>query len=188
MKYQVKNWNRYQHYKDRNPTWIKLYIDTLQSRDWVMLDDKTRVLFIAIILLAPRSGGEIDGSPEGLEYLKKAGSLSATPSLEKLISCGFLVASDVDSETLAPCASGSSLLSSHKSKTFKVPKLEEVRAYCAERGGRVDPEKWLAYYQSNGWRVGRNPMKDWKAAVRTWEKSEFNQAPKSEIGAQEFVA
>lgn len=60
----------------------------------------------------------------------------------------------------------------------KRPTLEEVRAYCRERGNQVDPEKWMAYYESNGWRVGKNPMRDWKAAVRTWEKSEFNQPPK----------
>jgi hypothetical protein len=59
----------------------------------------------------------------------------------------------------------------------KRPTLEDVRAYCKERANNVDPEKWLAYYESNGWRVGKNPMKDWKAAVRTWEKSEFNKAP-----------
>lgn len=60
------------------------------------------------------------------------------------------------------------------------PTTEQVAAYCKERGNRVDPEKWMAYYLSNGWKVGKNPMKDWKAAVRTWEKSEFNQPPKPE--------
>jgi hypothetical protein len=52
---------------------------------------------------------------------------------------------------------------------FQKPKLEEVRAYCKERGNTVDPLKWLAFYESNGWRVGRNPMKNWKAAIVTWE-------------------
>jgi hypothetical protein len=52
---------------------------------------------------------------------------------------------------------------------FQRPTLDEVREYCAERGGSVNPEKWLAHYEANGWKVGRNPMKDWKAAVRTWE-------------------
>lgn len=60
------------------------------------------------------------------------------------------------------------------SRKFVPPTPEEVKSYCAERQNRVDPEKWLAHYEANGWRVGRNPMKDWRAAVRTWEKSEFN--------------
>lgn len=54
-------------------------------------------------------------------------------------------------------------------RAFVKPSLEEVVAYCRERGNGVDPAAWLAHYESNGWRVGRNPMKDWKAAVRTWE-------------------
>lgn len=53
------------------------------------------------------------------------------------------------------------------------PTLDQVTAYCAERGAGVNAEKWLAHYESNGWKVGKNPMKDWKAAVRTWEHSDY---------------
>lgn len=55
---------------------------------------------------------------------------------------------------------------------FSPPTLEEVKAYCAERGSHVDAERWFNYYTSNGWKVGKNPMMDWKAAVRTWERDE----------------
>ena len=51
------------------------------------------------------------------------------------------------------------------------PTIEQVTAYCKERGNAVDPQAWLDHYTANGWRVGKNPMKDWKAAVRTWEKN-----------------
>jgi hypothetical protein len=53
---------------------------------------------------------------------------------------------------------------------FTPPTLEEVKAYCKERNNSIDTEKFIAYYESNGWRVGRNPMKDWRAAIRTWER------------------
>lgn len=53
------------------------------------------------------------------------------------------------------------------------PTLDEVRAYCLERSNKVNPEAWLDHYTSNGWKVGKNPMKDWKAAIRTWERSDF---------------
>ena len=53
---------------------------------------------------------------------------------------------------------------------FSQPTLEEVRAYCRERNNNVDAERFYDYYTSNGWKVGRNPMKDWKAAVRQWER------------------
>lgn len=53
---------------------------------------------------------------------------------------------------------------------FQRPTLAEVTAYCKERNSTVDPEAFVSYYESNGWRVGKNPMKDWKAAVRNWER------------------
>lgn len=59
-------------------------------------------------------------------------------------------------------------------KRFRPPTVEEVEAYCFERNNRVDAERFVDFYASNGWRVGKNPMKDWKAAVRTWEKREDN--------------
>ena len=58
----------------------------------------------------------------------------------------------------------------------KPPTLDEVKAYCQERGNRVDPERFIDYYTANGWKVGKNPMKDWKAAVRTWERQDTQKA------------
>lgn len=60
-----------------------------------------------------------------------------------------------------------------KSTRFTPPTLEEVTAYCRERGNNIDPQHFIDYYQMNGWKVGgKTPMKDWKAAVRTWEQRE----------------
>ena len=55
-------------------------------------------------------------------------------------------------------------------RRFNPPAVEEVAAYCAERGNNVDAHAWWDFYQSKGWMVGKNKMKDWKAAVRTWEQ------------------
>lgn len=57
---------------------------------------------------------------------------------------------------------------------FVKPTFAEVAAYCRERGNAVHPDAWLNHYDSNGWRVGKNPMKDWKAAIRTWETNGSN--------------
>ena len=57
-----------------------------------------------------------------------------------------------------------------KSKRFAPPSLEEVRAYCMERNNNVDPEAFIDFYASKGWKVGNQTMKDWKASVRTWER------------------
>lgn len=59
-------------------------------------------------------------------------------------------------------------------KRFVPPSVDEVRAYCQERGNNVDAERFVDYYTSNGWHVGKNPMKDWRAAVRTWERHGWN--------------
>ena len=55
---------------------------------------------------------------------------------------------------------------------FSPPSVDDVRAYCTENGFRVDPDRFVDFYTSNGWRVGKNPMKDWKAAVRSWERKQ----------------
>ena len=57
-------------------------------------------------------------------------------------------------------------------KIFKPPSVDDVRAYCTERGNNVDPQSFVDFYESKGWMIGKNKMKDWKAAVRTWERSE----------------
>ena len=53
---------------------------------------------------------------------------------------------------------------------FVPPTADEVKVYCAERGNTVNAESFVDFYASKGWKVGSSPMKDWKAAVRTWEK------------------
>lgn len=58
-----------------------------------------------------------------------------------------------------------------KNGRFTPPTIEQVSEYCESRKNSVDPVKWYAYYVSNGWRVGKNPMKSWKAAIVTWEKN-----------------
>ena len=60
-----------------------------------------------------------------------------------------------------------------KRTRFTPPTREEVHAYCLERNNKVDAERFIDYYTSNGWMVGKNKMKDWKAAVRTWENNGY---------------
>ena len=63
-----------------------------------------------------------------------------------------------------------------RAKRFCPPTLDEVKAYCLERNNTVDAEKFFDYYETNGWVQGKGkPVKDWKACVRTWERSGFNQ-------------
>nr|DAF51826.1 MAG TPA: DnaD like replication protein [Podoviridae sp. ctf5T2] len=71
-----------------------------------------------------------------------------------------------------------------KRKRFEKPTLSEIKAYCIERNNNVDAQHFFDYYESNGWKVGKNSMKDWKAAVRTWERSEYRK-PNSKKNSKE---
>ena len=66
-------------------------------------------------------------------------------------------------------------VSDTRARRFTPPTLDDVSAYVRERGSNVDPQRFLDFYASKGWMVGKNPMKDWKAAVRTWEKHDCEQ-------------
>jgi hypothetical protein len=61
-----------------------------------------------------------------------------------------------------------------KNKNFIPPQQKEVFDYCQERKNGIDANKFINYYQAKGWMIGKNKMKDWKAAVRTWENSQSN--------------
>lgn len=63
---------------------------------------------------------------------------------------------------------------------FVKPTLEEVTDYCRERQNSVNPEAFIDFYESKGWKVGGQSMKDWRAAVRTWEKRESREPPKAQ--------
>jgi hypothetical protein len=66
-----------------------------------------------------------------------------------------------------------------KTKRFIKPNIQEIKDYCLERKNNVDVNKFFNYYEANGWKVGKNAMKDWKACVRTWEGNNFNNNTKT---------
>lgn len=73
---------------------------------------------------------------------------------------------------------------------FSTPTVDEVRTYAQEKGYSIDAEHFVDYYTSNGWRVGRNPMKDWKAAVRTWasrDRAQTHAQGTQSLGVGEFI-
>ena len=65
-----------------------------------------------------------------------------------------------------------------KRKRFEKPTLSEIKAYCIERNNKVDAQHFFDHYESNGWKVGKNSMKNWQAAVRTWEKNNYTNTTK----------
>lgn len=75
-----------------------------------------------------------------------------------------------------------------KLKRFTPPTLEELTAFIKENKLRVDPELFLDYYESNGWKVGKNPMKDWKATARNWSRKDKKEAAPNDDSIEQLLA
>lgn len=103
MRYKIKNWREYQHYKGRRPPWIKVHKQILTSKDWVMLPDASKLLLFVCMMAAQMDkdgDGGFDGDPK---YLMKIACLDSEPCLEPLVSSGFLLIPINASATLAKC-------------------------------------------------------------------------------------
>lgn len=113
------------------------------------------------------------------EYGRRGGVAKATNSKHAVANAAY---SDNDSENDSDSDNGSDSESDIKGvpggtradkpprSRFIPPTVEEVKAYCQERRNDVDPQRFVDFYETKGWMVGKNKMKDWRAAVRTWEK------------------
>lgn len=111
------------------------------------------------------------------------------PPQEPPADCGQLrqAAALIQSESESPSQSnpkeGRAPLSQREDEPgrrgFSPPRLEEVADYCRERNNRVDPQKWMDHYSSNGWMVGQNRMRDWRASVRSWERNRLGEGRSS---------
>jgi len=68
-----------------------------------------------------------------------------------------------------------------KANIYRIPTVGEISKYCEERNNGIDSEHFHDFYSSKGWMIGKNKMKDWKAAVRTWEKNNAKTAPEEKM-------
>lgn len=75
-----------------------------------------------------------------------------------------------------------------KRKRFEKPSISEIEQYCMERNNNIDASQFYDYYESNGWKVGKNSMKDWKAAVRTWERSEYRKSNSKKNSKEDAIS
>jgi predicted phage replisome organizer len=81
----------------------------------------------------------------------------------------------------------SSASTTTKRKRFEKPTLSQITQYCLERNNCVNAEQFYDYYESNGWKVGKNAMKDWKACVRTWERNGYDKPIKKKNNKQDTL-
>lgn len=80
-------------------------------------------------------------------------------------------------EQNAPTGAGAHTREGKKPAFFSPPTIDEIQEYCRSRNNNVDPEQFYDFYESKGWMIGKNRMKDWKAAVRTWERDRDRASP-----------
>jgi len=107
----------------------------------------------------------------------KAGKISAEK--RKLMLCSTTVQQPFNERSTTVQPNKSNQIKSNQSKikenkNFIPPQQKEVFDYCQERKNGIDSNKFINYYQAKGWMIGKNKMKDWKAAVRTWENTQSN--------------
>lgn len=111
-------------------------------------------------------------------YLEEKAMLSVKENKEytldtECIQDGYNLDTQVrlDKDSIVKDSLGKDNIGECKPRKFKPPTLDEVKEYCFERNNNVDAETFIDFYTSKDWYVGKNKMKDWKAAVRTWEKN-----------------
>lgn len=205
----IVNWDRFQHYKNRNPPWIKLHRELLTSRTWATLDDASRVLAIALMMLAAATGNKIPLDPT---YIRRVAYLNQDPDLSGLLATEFIEIVDNSG-----CASAS-LADASKPHTNARPEKEaeketEVERECganapppappSARKSRstqmpagfrpnaghqtlaqelgVDLETAFAAFTDHHLAKG-SVFKDWDRAFNTWLRREPKFAPKGATG------
>lgn len=117
--------------------------------------------------------GKKGGAPKGNQNAKKQpkNNQSKQPKNKQDYDLDYDLDLDLDKDLDKDC---NSTEKKQKRSLFKPPTIEEVKAYCKERNNNVDAQRFVDFYEAKGWMLGKNKMKDWKAAVRTWERNETN--------------
>ena len=127
-------------------------------------------------------GGESESAERvrrhrGKKALQSNDSVTESNKLET--SCNTEIEIDIEKDKEKELERDKEKSKSEKVKRFTPPTLDEVIAYCNERNNNIDANHFIDYYTSNGWLVGKNKMKDWKAAIRTWERNGYSSSRQS---------
>ena len=125
-----------------------------------------------------RNQVRIEGKIAGVEYIVSETRMSENPYAENQHT--------ENQHTENPPLSITNISNTKESNTkryrFVKPTIEEVEAYINEKGYDIDAHKFIDYYNANGWRVGKNPMRDWQATVRNWARNNYQSDKKQGSG------
>ena len=177
--FSVKNWDEFQHYKDRNPPWIKLHNHLLDDYEFEMLGDAAKGHLLCIWMLASRTKNEMILDDKWIT--KKIGA-STKVNLEALISAGFLIVehdastplhNETQLATVSVPSEEKSRGETEKSRVDKgrfTPPLDiDTVSYFESKGSTAkEAEKFWLFYDSKNWMVGKSKMKKWESAASGW--------------------
>lgn len=103
------------------------------------------------------------------EAIIRYGLYGTTPEdLTEVEDMAFTICRDIIDQQRHRCEINVQNAAKTPAAGMKKPTAEEIRAYCKDKGYAIDAEHFLNYYEANGWKVGRNAMKSWKAALANW--------------------
>ena len=177
--FSVKNWNEFQHYKDRNPPWIKLHNHLLDDYEFECLGDAAKGHLLCIWMLASRTKNEM---PFDEKWITKKIGASSKVNLQALVDAGFLTvehdaSTSLHNETQLATVSVPSVEESRgeteKSRVdkgrFTPPTDIETVSYFESKGStNKEAEKFWFFYDSKNWMVGKSKMKKWQSAANGW--------------------
>ena len=183
----VKNWSKYQSYKDRRPPWIRFHRTILDDFTFQSMTADARALLPMLWLLACEHEDPVSGlipySYEEIEFRLRMRNGSVTNLIQELQDADFIeciesvtkplqnrtqtVPPETETETEAETKK-------RQNSRFAPPSVNEVAEYAKEKGYLINASIFVNHYESNGWMVGKNKMKDWRAAVRNWVSRDFN--------------
>lgn len=184
----IKEWAKYQHYKDRNPPWVKLYREMLTSYTWTVLDDASRLLAIVCLLLAAETDNKI---PLDRDFIRRRSQLKTRPDVRKLIEVDFAEVFDDQlleghaSNTLASCNTETETDSKTHSRAYRLPEewipKPEHYELAKELGVILDMElpKFRDHFLGSGGR-----KLDWDRTFNNWMRNSLRYGGKGGTGKQ----
>lgn len=151
----IRNWDKFQHYKDRAPPWIKLYMSLLDDYEFSRLQDASKLLLYSMFLIAGRTHNKIPADPQ---WIQRAASLQKVPDLAPLIAARFLEeyqalrdTEQIASNTLADCEqSASTALALARSREGEQSRAEGESAGAPLTNGE-HPEELPAGLDASAW-------------------------------------
>ena len=161
----------------------KLFLALLDYSEYAALPDFKGSLQIAFSFIRTAIDRDAEAWEDKRQKRAKAGSLGGQQTAANRANAAFAkqnqqtaanqaVPVPVNVPVNVPVSIESEADKPPRAARFTPPTAEEVKAYCRERGNNVDAQRFVDFYASKGWKVGREKMQDWQAAVRTWERRE----------------